>query len=107
MVHVLGSEVVGPLEPYVEGFGEDLARQGYTVNTSVEQLRLIAHVSRWTGFPASARKRTRRPRPPQRSVRLGHACRCSCRQRYGPSMGPACRALVRLPAYIAGRSESE
>jgi site-specific recombinase XerD len=47
MVHVLHSRVVGPLEPFAQGFAAELARQGYTVQSASQQLGLVAHLSRW------------------------------------------------------------
>jgi integrase/recombinase XerD len=40
-------KVVGPLAPYALGFGQELVRRGYTDLSAAEQLRLMAHVSRW------------------------------------------------------------
>jgi integrase/recombinase XerD len=37
----------GPLGPYVAGFAEQLAIQGYAEATTKEKLRLITHLSRW------------------------------------------------------------
>jgi site-specific recombinase XerC len=37
----------GPLEPYAGGFAEALGRQGYAPSSAVEQLKLVAHLSRW------------------------------------------------------------
>src|SRR6266496_2168841 len=39
--------VSGPLESYASGFAAELARVGYTRNTTACQLRLMAHVSSW------------------------------------------------------------
>ena len=39
--------VAGPLEPYVDGFAEDLAVKGYAQSTVAEHVRLIAQLSRW------------------------------------------------------------
>ncbi|MGC8635370.1 MAG: tyrosine-type recombinase/integrase [Candidatus Limnocylindrales bacterium] len=39
--------VTGPLEPYVTGFRQELARQGYAPSTATAHLQLMAHVSRW------------------------------------------------------------
>ena len=39
--------VTGPLAEYVEGFGSELARMGYTPLTVAAHLRLMAHLSRW------------------------------------------------------------
>jgi integrase/recombinase XerD len=46
-VHVLRSWVVGPLEPFAEGFAGELARRGYTVRAAGVQVGLVAHLSRW------------------------------------------------------------
>jgi len=40
-------KVVGPLAGYVDGFHLELQRQGYRPNAQCDQLRLMAHVSRW------------------------------------------------------------
>jgi hypothetical protein len=32
---------------YVDGFGDELAAQGYTVQVRDRNLRMLAHVSRW------------------------------------------------------------
>ncbi|MGO9298930.1 MAG: site-specific integrase [Acidimicrobiales bacterium] len=39
--------VIGPLVPYVAGFRVELERQGYRSGPTCDQLRLLAHVSRW------------------------------------------------------------
>ena len=39
--------VVGPLAQYMSGFREELERQGYKPNSVADQLRLMAHASRW------------------------------------------------------------
>jgi site-specific recombinase XerD len=39
--------VTGPLAVYVDGFREELAAQGYTVQPRDRNLRTLAHVSRW------------------------------------------------------------
>jgi site-specific recombinase XerD len=39
--------VVGPLAQHVAGFRRELARLGYTPNAMCDQLRLMAHASRW------------------------------------------------------------
>lgn len=39
--------VTGPLEPYAVGFGAELCRLGYTPLSAANQLRLMAHLSRW------------------------------------------------------------
>ena len=39
--------VTGPLAVFTEGFTEELARLGYKPNAAADQLRLMAHLSRW------------------------------------------------------------
>ena len=39
--------VTGPLGPYAKGFRAELARQGYATSSAVNQLKLVAHLSRW------------------------------------------------------------
>lgn len=39
--------IYGPLEGHVEGFEAELARRGFTPASVVNQLRLMAHLSRW------------------------------------------------------------
>jgi integrase/recombinase XerD len=49
--------VKGPLAPYARGFGAHLVGRGYTPSSAEDQLRLMAHVSRWlagwSGEPAA------------------------------------------------------
>src|SRR5436309_2543802 len=40
-------QVIGPLAGYATGFRQELARQGYLPRSASDQLRLMAHVSRW------------------------------------------------------------
>ena len=47
MVKVLGSRVVGPLEPYALEFATELLRQGYTASGACQHLCFIAHLSCW------------------------------------------------------------
>ena len=39
--------VTGPLAPFAAGFAAELVAQGYTSQPAAQQLRLMAHVSRW------------------------------------------------------------
>lgn len=39
--------VTGPLEAYASGFATELTRVGYRKNSTADQLRLLAHLSRW------------------------------------------------------------
>ena len=43
--------VTGPLAGYVDGFRDELAAQGYTVQVRDRNLRILAHVSRWMAGP--------------------------------------------------------
>jgi integrase/recombinase XerD len=47
MVKVLRSWVHGPLEPYVTGFAEELAAEGYTRCSAEQHVCFIAHLDRW------------------------------------------------------------
>lgn len=47
MVKVLDSFVRGPLAPYVEGFAEQLLRDGYTQSSAGQHVCFIAHLDRW------------------------------------------------------------
>ncbi|MFI7128053.1 tyrosine-type recombinase/integrase [Nonomuraea sp. NPDC050153] len=42
-----GVRFTGPLTPYAQGFSAELARLGFTRNSSQTQLGLAAHLSRW------------------------------------------------------------
>lgn len=49
--------IVGPLEPYVEGFASELTRRGYVRRVVVQHVRLMATLSRWLvqhEFPVAA-----------------------------------------------------
>lgn len=39
--------VTGPLESFAQGFASELSRQGYRPKPVADQLRLLAHLSRW------------------------------------------------------------
>lgn len=41
--------VAGPLARYAPGFGAHLLEQGYAPSSAEDQLRLVAHLSRWLG----------------------------------------------------------
>jgi integrase/recombinase XerD len=42
-----GVRVFGPLAPHAAGFRRELGLLGYTANAASDQLRLLAHASRW------------------------------------------------------------
>ena len=57
MSDVARVRVAGPLEPFAAGFATVLVDQGYASQPAAQQLRLMAHVSRWLaagGKPAAA-----------------------------------------------------
>lgn len=39
--------ITGPLKVYAPGFASELTRAGYTENATADQVRLLAHLSRW------------------------------------------------------------
>src|SRR6266851_2439292 len=39
--------LTGPMEVYASGFAVELARSGYTKNSTANQLQFVAHLSRW------------------------------------------------------------
>ncbi len=41
--------VTGPLDAYASGFAMELTRVGYTRHSTADQLRVLAHLSRWLG----------------------------------------------------------
>jgi integrase/recombinase XerD len=47
MNHPSRVRVTGPLERFAVGFAAELAKQGYGPNGAAQQLRLMAHLSRW------------------------------------------------------------
>ncbi len=47
MSEVSRVRVAGPLEPFAAGFAAVLVEQGYASQPAAQQLRLMAHVSRW------------------------------------------------------------
>lgn len=47
MSRLHGVRLRGPLEPYAQGFADELSCQGYKVSGAKGQLFLVAHLSRW------------------------------------------------------------
>src|SRR5450755_1401586 len=47
MIDLSRVRVAGPLEPLAAGFASELVSQGYAAQPAAQQLRLMAHVSRW------------------------------------------------------------
>ena len=84
--------VAGPLEPYARGFCAELARQGYARSSAVEQLKLVAHLSRWmSGESLSAGELT-----PERVEQFAAARRAGGRRHF---LSP--RGLRPLRGYLA------
>jgi integrase/recombinase XerD len=47
MANLFGVRVTGPLQAHARGFSEQLTKLGYTRLSVADQLRLMAHLSRW------------------------------------------------------------
>jgi site-specific recombinase XerD len=47
MAHPSRVRLTGPLASFAQGFAEELSRQGYKPKPVADQLRLLAHLSRW------------------------------------------------------------
>jgi integrase/recombinase XerD len=83
--------VAGPLEPYARGFCAELARQGYARSSAVEQLKLVAHLSRWmSGESLSAGELT-----PERVKQFAAARRAGGRRHFLSPQG-----LLPLRGYL-------
>jgi site-specific recombinase XerD len=85
--------VAGPLQPYATGFALELARAGYTANSTADQLRVFAHLSRWLaaeGLGAS-----------QLTPAVGDAF-LSTRRAAGYTLWLSRKALRPLLAYLRG-----
>jgi integrase/recombinase XerD len=54
--------VTGPLAEFAPGFAEELSRQGYTELSALNQLRLMAHLSRWLVARGLTLRELTRPR---------------------------------------------
>lgn len=52
--------VTGPLAVFAAGFAGELARLGYKPNAAADQLRLMAHLSRWMELGSSMRRGSQR-----------------------------------------------
>lgn len=82
MSGVAGVRVGGSLEPHARGFAEELARQGYTSLSAANQLRLLAHLSRWlaaVGLSAGELTADRVEEFLAERCRLGYTAWCSAR----------------------------
>jgi hypothetical protein len=99
-------KVVGPLAPYASGFDQELRSRGYTKVSVAQQLRLMAHVSRWLagqGLDATALTPERveafcvaRRREGYRGLRTTKALRPL--QEFFQQQGVLSRPAVRKPA---------
>lgn len=86
--------MVGPLAPYAPGFDRELRSRGYTRLSTVWQLRLMAHVSRWLareGLGIAAFT-------PERAEEF-----CAARRRAGYTALLTARALVPLQEFLRGQ----
>ena len=85
--------VIGPLVPHVAGFRSELESQGYRRHAVADQLRLMAHLSRWmqtTGVEVSALS-------PERQAEFLVA-----RREAGYVLWLSQKALVPLVSYLTG-----
>ncbi len=85
--------VSGPVEPFVSGFGMELARLGFTANSAGLQMGVVAHLSRWLagqGLPVGALD----------DVVVERFCEARRADGYTAYLTP--RALVHLLAYLRG-----
>jgi len=86
--------VTGPLQPYAHGFREQLTELGYTRLSAADQLRLMAHLSRWlTGRRLGAGQLT-----PQRAEQFLRA-----RRHAGYTNRRSQRGLTPLLEYLRGQ----
>jgi integrase/recombinase XerD len=86
--------VTGPLQPYADGFREQLTELGYTRLSAADQLRLMAHLSRWlTGRRLGAGQLT--PQRVEQFLRV--------RRRAGYTSRRSQRGLTPLLDYLRGQ----
>jgi hypothetical protein len=70
--------VSGPLAPWATGFASSLVRQGYTPNSAISQMHLMAHLSRWLAGEGVAARGAPRDR-------CGAVPECASRRRLWPT----------------------
>ncbi len=85
--------VTGPLTPYAAGFRKELTRQGYTGHSTSNQLRLMAHASRWL---ASRKLSAEQLTPARVEEFLDH------RRGEGYRMWLSAKAMVPMLEYLRG-----
>jgi|SRR5437879_3001842 len=90
---VLGVGVAGPLAEFAPGFAEELSRLGYTDLSARNQLRLMAHLSRWMAAQGVV---------PVGLTRLRLAEFLSSRRHAGYTCWLSERGLRPLVAYLVG-----
>jgi integrase/recombinase XerD len=79
---LFGVRVTGPLQAHSQGFSEQLTELGYTRLSAADQLRLMAHLSRWLasrGLGAGQLTPQRAEQFLRARRRAGHASRLSQR----------------------------
>ena len=82
MADLFGIRVTGPLQGHARGFSEQLTELGYTRLSAADQLRLMAHLSRWLasrGLDAGQLTPQRAEQFLRARRRAGHASRLSQR----------------------------
>jgi len=94
---LFGVRVTGPLLPHAEGFSERLTELGYTRLSAADQLRLMAHLSRWLASRGLGAGQL----TPQRAEQFLRARRCA-----GYASRRSQRGLAPLLDYLRGQGVS-
>ena len=94
MADLFGVRVTGPLQAHAPGFSEQLTELGYTRLSAADQLRLMAHLSRWL----SSRGLGAGQLTPQRAEQFLRA-----RRRAGHASRRSQRGLTPLLDYLRGQ----
>ena len=96
MVIVSRVRFQGPLEPYAQGFADELVRQGYSPTTSMKnQLFFVSHLSRWLASQGKELSALGCPEVVEAFFeerrRLGYVNRCT-----GKALAPLLEYLLQL-----------
>ena len=94
MADVFGVRMTGPLQAQARGFSEQLTERGYTRLPAADQLRLMAHLSRWL----ASRELDAGQLTPQRAEQFLRA-----RRRAGHASRGSQRGLTPLLGYLRGQ----
>lgn len=94
MADLFGVRVTGPLQGHARGFSEQLTELGYTRLSAADQLRLMAHLSRWLASRGLGAGQL----TPQRAEQFLRA-----RRRAGCASRRSQRGLAALLGYLRGQ----